>query len=216
MDAFEAWLDYAFNREPAELTDPAWYFRDEGDPPREWITHYARRDDDTATAERIRRLFTNAGELLQPYSDDQVAHGLEFIVNGSCGGEIWTLCAPSVPLALRLSGLRSIVPLFRQVFAARLPDHEEARTRLGTTCFMFWDVANLGPADNDTVLDVLEDTLAMGSVPCQRAALHGLGHQFWSAREHVPAIIDRWLERRPHAPEELRTYAAEARTGMIL
>jgi hypothetical protein len=40
-----------------------------------------------AQAERIRRLFSDAGALPRPYSDEQVGYGLDAIVN-SAGGDI--------------------------------------------------------------------------------------------------------------------------------
>ena len=218
QDAFDAWFRHTFDRPPEDLTKPLWYNRIDR-PPSEWEQRPAvERDDPVATAMRIRHLFSNAGTLLDPYSDDQVGHGLDVIVNGSIDGEIYALANRDVPLELRLSGLRSIVTLFREVFALRLRDPGRRDGQLGTICFMFWDVANLANPDGDTVLDVLEDTLALASEPCQRAALHGLGHEYWSARnrDDVTAIVDRWLRRHPQITDELRAYADNARVGCVM
>ena len=81
---------------------------------------------------------------------------------------------------------------------------------------MFWDVAPLVPSRDDTLLEVLEARLALDSVACQRAALHGLGHEYSAAPDKVPEIIHRWLQRHPHAPDELRAYAVQASTGRVL
>jgi hypothetical protein len=218
MDAFDAWVQYLFDRPPEDLTrrDP-WYRRDADEPPREWTVRYAEHDEPVATAERIRRLFSSAGTVLGPYSDHQVAHGLQVIVNGSIGGLIVALADPRVPVALRTTALRSIVTLFAEVFAPRLPDSEESTDKpLGDLCFMFWDVIALGRGDEDTKLDVLEDTLALDSLACQRAALHGLGHLHMYEPTHVPEIVDRWLQRRRDAPAELLAYARTARDGMVM
>jgi len=218
MDAFGAWLRHTFDRSPGELTKPLWYNRVD-DPPTEWQQRpVVERDDPVATARRIRHLFCHAGILLDQYSDDQVGHGLDVIVNGSIDGEIYALAHRDVPVELRLTGLRSIVTLFREVFSLRLKDPSRRDGQLGTVCFMFWDVANLANPDGDTVLDVLEDTLALDSEPCQRAALHGLGHEYWSARnrEEVTAIVDRWLLRHPDVPDGLRAYANDARLGYVM
>jgi hypothetical protein len=34
--------------------------------------------------------------------------------------------------------------------------------------------------------------------------------------QHVQAIVDRWLEKHPRAPQELRDYAAAARVGDVM
>jgi hypothetical protein len=203
MDEFDAWMAYLFQRPPEE-------------PESEWLNRYAEHDSPAAAAERIRRLFGDAGNLLRPYTDDQVAHGLDVIVNASFGGEIAALTDRRVPVRLRTTGLRAIVTLFAEVFAVRLRGEGlPTQTPLERVCFMFWDVAALGHGEEDTTLDVLEDILALDSVPCQWAALHGLGHLHFRTPEHVPAIVDRWLERHPDAPQPLREYAAAARTGMV-
>jgi hypothetical protein len=203
MDAFDAWMEYLFQRPPE-------------DPPPEWLARYAQHDEPAAAAERIRRLFRDAGNLLRPYTDDQVAHGVDMIVNASLGGEIAALTDRRVPVTLRTTGLRAIVTLFAEVFAVRLHGDElPTQTPLQGVCFIFWDVAALGHGEEDTMLDVLEDILALDSVPCQWAALHGLGHLHFSEPEHVPPIVDRWLRRHPNAPQPLRDYAAAARTGMV-
>jgi len=81
---------------------------------------------------------------------------------------------------------------------------------------MFWDVAPLVPSRDDTLLEVLEATLALDSEACQRAALHGLGHEHSAAPDKAPDIIHRWLQRHPNASDELRAYAVQASTGSIM
>jgi hypothetical protein len=234
-DAFEAWLEYLFDRPPSDLEPTPWYHRID-DPPTEWTLRYEESDSPVAKAERIRRLFGDAGTLLRPYSDEQVGHGLNVIVNPACGGDIWVLAGGEIPSALRAAGLRSIVTLFAEVFAPRLRvahpgyvhpwQHSESGQRvhpLYFVCYMFWDVAPLVPSRDDILLEVLEAklevleaTLALDSVACQRAALHGLGHEYFAAPDKVPEIIHRWLQRHPHAPDELRAYAVQATTGRVL
>ena len=236
-DAFEAWVEYLFDRPPSELEPIAWYHGEE--TLTTWDVYYADSDTPVAQAERIRRLFSNAGPLLRPYTDQQVGHGLNFIVNPACGGEIWVLAGHAIPPAVRVAGLRSIVTLFTDVFAPRLrvphprpADPDPALIQgsgglvhpLDFVCDMFWDVAPLVPRRDDDArlqiiaakLEVLEATLALDSTACQHAALHGLGHEHQEATDEVPEIIHRWLRRNPHAPEELRAYAAQAAIGSVL
>jgi hypothetical protein len=179
------------------------------------VTNTRRRENPVVEAERVGRLFTDAGTLLRPYSDDQVGRGLAIVVNPSLGGEIRALGDRRVPVRTRVAGLRAIVPLFRDVFAVRLQGQGiGSGTPLADICFMFWDVAPLG-GDTDTILDVLEQTLALPSGPCRYAALHGLGHWHHEAPEAVRSIVDGWLAKHPRLPEDIRQYAAQARVGAV-
>jgi hypothetical protein len=228
MEAFEAWLEHLFDRPPSDLGPTPWYHRWD-DPPTEWTLRYEENDPPEAQAERIRRLFSDAGTLLRPYSDEQVGHGLNVIVNPACGGDMRALGDSQIPSDLRAAGLRSIVTLYAQVFAPRLRaahpgyvypwQHSESGQPvhpLDFICYMFWDVAPLMPSRDDTLLGVLDATLALDSVACQVAALHGLGHWYSAAPDEVPEIIHRWLQRHPNAPEELRAYAGQASRGRVL
>jgi len=216
MDAFDAWVAHLFDRPPRDLRRKPWYHRHDA-PPTEWTLRHGRRDSATARAERIRRLFDNAGQLLRPYSDEQVGHGLTVIIDPAFGAEILAIRGGQIPSALKQAALRSIVTLYAEVFAPRLrgKDSEQGREPLSFACFMFWDVAPLVPSGDPTVLDVLERTLALESVPCQRSALHGLGHEYPRSPDEVPRIVDRWLARHPYAGEELRAYAESARAGTV-
>ncbi len=207
MEGFEAWVTYLFDRPPGRQAESWWDER-----PNEWLQRYAVHDKPVPIAERIRHLFCNAGTILASYSDDQVARGLIEIVDG---GDIHVFNTDRLPVVLHTTGLRSIVTLFAQVFAPRIQvEHPQQEPMLQHLCFMFFDMASIDLGD-DTVLDVLEETLALASVPCQRAALHGLGHAHMKSPQHVQAIVDRWLERHPHAPPQLRDYAA-ARIGNVM
>jgi hypothetical protein len=108
-----------------------------------------------------------------------------------------------------------MVTLFAEVFAPRIAVEQAKEPPLETLCFMFFDIAPIDLGD-DTVLDVLEAILAMDCVACQRSALHGLGHAYFHAAEHVPPIVDRWLKKNRDAPAELREYAASARIGGVM
>jgi hypothetical protein len=205
VDGFEAWTAYLFAR---PLKEQAWE-----EQPDEWLDGYARQDTPVAAAERVRHLFGNAGELLRPYADDHVARGLTEIIEG---GPLHALSSKQVPTVLRTTTLRSIVTLFAEVFAPRIQVEQLRRpSELEHVCFMFFDIAPVELGD-DTVLDVLEAVLALDSVPCRRAALHGLGHAHLTSPEHAGPIVERWLRTHRDAPQELREYAAAARVGQVM
>jgi hypothetical protein len=226
MDEFEAWLQHVFDLAPDEYD---WYLGD--DRTTEWALSYEETDTPVAQAERIRRLFSDAGALLRPYSDEQVGYGLDSLVF-SAGGDIRVLGDDQVPSDLRAAGLRSIVTLFAEVFAPRLPALRPGYARpqersgsgkslhqLAYVCHMFWDIAPISNRREDTVREVvkvLEATLALDSAECQWAALHGLGHWHGSARDEVPRIVSRWLQEHPQAPDDMRDYAVQAAAGYVL
>jgi hypothetical protein len=225
MDAFEAWLEHVFDLGPDEFD---WYLGDTRTT--EWTVYHEDGDTPQAMAERIRRLFSNAGTLLRPYSDEQVGYGVDSLVF-SAGGDIAVLGDGAVPAELRAAGLRSIVTLFAEVFAPRLrtprPGYARASDPSGSrlpvhqldyVCHMFWDIAPILPRDDTVreVVKVLEATLALDSAACQWAALHGLGHWHGKAPEETAQLIGRWLERHPEATDELRAYAVQASTGSVL
>ena len=224
MDAFEVWLEHLFDREPGDFE---WYLGD--DRPTEWTLRYEEGDTSAARAERIRRLFSDAGALLRPYSDEQVGYGLDSLVF-SAGGDVAVLGDDRVPSALRAAGLRSIVTLFAEVFAPRVraarPGYGRSREpseagqplpKLDYVCFMFWDIAPIMAGEDITreVLAVLEATLALDSAACQRAALHGLGHWHGAAPDEAARIVRSWLQGHPQASDELRAYAVRASAGHV-
>jgi hypothetical protein len=201
----------------------------------EWTTRYEGADTPAARAERIGRLFSDAGALLRPYSDEQVGYGVDSLVF-SAGGDIAVLGDDRVPFALRAAGLRSIVTLFAEVFTPRLAAGRlgyaapwkqaqpgQSLHQLVYVCFMFWDIAPIMPGEDTTredttreVIKVLEATLALDSPACQEAALHGLGHWHREAPDKAARIVRRWLQDHPHAPDELRAYAVQASAGRVM
>ena len=227
MDAFAAWVGHLFDRGPGEFEPVPWYLSESR--PTEWTVRYAEGATPVAQAERIGRLFSGAGALLRPYSDEQVGYGLDSLVD-TADGDIMVLGDARVPPAVRAAGLRSVVTLFAQVFAPRVPAARPGYGRpwersgspvhqLDHVCYMFWDSAPIAPGPEDTtrdVLQVLEATLALDSAACQRAALHGLGHWHHAAPEEVSRIIRGWQQGHPRAAGDLRDYAAQASSGSVL
>ena len=97
------------------------------------------------------------------------------------------------------------------------------RHPINTVTYMWWEsfpgFAN--PDDSqralvdDAELECLERILTLGSIACQEAALHGLGH--WVRRaQRCAEIIDRYLGSDRAAVPELVSYAKAARGGCIL
>jgi len=89
---------------------------------------------------------------------------------------------------------------------------------------MWWDIIPIGGRPDDparreldeAILQVMESTLQLHSIPCRESALHGLGHWQPEYPERVGAIIDKFSMSRPDLPEKLRLYMLNAYTGYVL
>jgi hypothetical protein len=167
------------------------------------------------------RLFNHSGALLAKYDDATTARGLKYLLSLSNHSS-----APGtrdVALGDAVRWLDSIEILFRQIFAARLPDPHAPNNPmpLAIECFMWWDVlpyhgTHTGRAFNEALLGVLERQLLIRNEACRESALHGLGHWAPHSRRTVQRIVDRFL-RRTHGRLSpwLRDYARKARRGGV-
>jgi len=217
---FEGWLAYCFDHPVPEQNDQAWYWDEDAD----WWG--------CPSAETIRfltRAFENAGTILAPYSDAQLNQGLWFIASNACSNHMFALMDESVPWPERQRCIRSIYQLYEQCFARRCSPHlshmdEPGANPLNLVCYMWWDIIPIaGRPDEPTrramdeeILQVMESTLQLGSIPCRESALHGLGHWQHEYPERVGEIIDRFSMTRPVLPDHLRQYMINAYTGYVL
>jgi hypothetical protein len=189
----------------------------------------------------IATTFSRAGEDLRPFSDEQVASGLNFITN-ECQTLLYNIYEVHVETSQRLAVINGVYVLYRDCLALRCSNDPAAEAKaenpLDIYAYMFWDASALSiysvlkhnlEAKNeltDAILNVLENTLKLPNAMCQRAAIHGLGHSVYhvdsdSAGEHRT----KWLQRiykiidfycgLSTTHESLRQYACQARTGMI-
>ena len=216
--SYEAWIEHAFGHE-VRMHGNAWYFDDDPD----WW------NPDPATALAcFTRLFTTSQQSLAWFSDAQIALGFTYLLSTSASGDNGWFYSREVPTPARLECIGAIHLLFADLFAERCAPvlghlSEEGRP-LNTCCYMWWDefpcLALADDPDHDRLheaaVDVMRQTLALDSVACQEAALHGLGH--WARHKPfgIEAAIDDYLadgrEKRP----ELVTYAQSARCGCVL
>jgi hypothetical protein len=176
----------------------------------------------------LTRLFAEGAAVLEWYHDDQIAQGLTGLVNTMAVGDQPWMRDPVTPAEERAAVWSAIADFFRDVLAPRCAAQlghvaAEPPAPLNTATYMWWEsfpgFAN--PDDphralvDDAELAALERILALDSVACQEAALHGLGH--WVRREpRCEAIIDRYLASGRAAMPELEAYARAARCGCIL
>ena len=74
-------------------------------------------------ATHIAEAFEQSGRVLARFTDEQLNQGFWFLVSNSCSELMSSLDDPALSLSLRLRALRSFVPLFEQVMAARCSPH---------------------------------------------------------------------------------------------
>jgi hypothetical protein len=212
------WITYVFDH---EVTDPAWHFV---------LDAPDLKVSPARAAEFISETFENSGDLLRRFSDGQLNQAFWFLVSSGNSEYMFCLSDTLVPMALRQRTLRSFVPLFEQVMAARCTPvlshlDEPDGSPLNSACYMWWDILPLVPAAtagpenatfaDDDVFAVLTELLAIPHDACRESALHGLGHWTFSNAKGV-AIIDAFLAREGDLRPELIAYAKAARTGCIL
>jgi hypothetical protein len=220
-ELYEQQLHFIFSR-PVSL--PAWY----------WTSRPDEEDvfgEDPFTAfEFIEKLCQQPWSDLAPYSDDQVALGLEFIFNNSCSNLACDFKSAEVPFQRREQALRDIFVLFRDVFNPRCAVRASAGAqgpspKINAICYMFWDVCPLstffGAVDHQStacykaIASVMERCLSLDNPACVESGLHGLGHMAFFLPDIAVPIIDRYLKRKNNENTALVQYAKAARTGMI-
>ena len=217
MLTFASWIDAVFDHAVPFYDRPWW---DEGDevlfavPAAEHVAH-------------LTRLFEDPSAALDGFADSQIAQGLYYLIDTGAGGQVRFLMDRAVPLGDRLRGVASMQALFAGLFAPRCTPHlshlSEAQPKsLNGVCYMWWDILPFGRVDDAAeqrateaaMLEVLRATLALDSLACQEAALHGLGH--WQGdRAAVQGIIDAFVNRKAAARAELLAYARAARAGCV-
>ena len=172
-------------------------------------------------------MFDNYSEDIAPYSDWQIAMGLNYIFNSSLSDLAFKLMDDSVPLEKRLEAIRSMKILYTDCFANRCPPalghYSEVKGQLGKFCYMIWDVSPLTHCTNKqekteyyaVLFEVLEAGLNATNISCIESALHGLGE---IAPYYKPAVdvIEKampWIRRK--GGPRLAAYAEAAKVGAI-
>lgn len=189
---------------PKDPNSTGWYWDvDLTFDPREQVAH-------------VTAIFRNAADLRSRYSPGQLEQGFWYLISGADGGLCDLLWNTAVPWEKRADLIAATLALYRDLFAV---------DPLDTSSHMFWDgiAYDYGltrdPETNaedrrvqDAIFDTLLQILSLESLPCQRAALHGLGHL--RHRETEKAVED-FLARNPNLSEKDRAYARACASGTM-
>ncbi|MFN0016379.1 MAG: hypothetical protein ACKVU2_17700, partial [Saprospiraceae bacterium] len=132
-DLYQQQLEYIFGR---PVSDPPWYHF--------WVPRKEEDvfgEDPLGTFVFIERLCRQAKNDLVPYTDDQVAIGLEYVF---CSGMVTGFKRADVPIKRREQALIGLFGLFRDVFnprctAAGSADTQEVLPKISAVCQGFWE-----------------------------------------------------------------------------
>lgn len=171
-------------------------------------------------------LFANADADLEPFCDEQVGMGLNYVMSNSVSDVPHMVNESSVPLADAMCMMKAFPMLWRACIGPRLGRRQQAigscGGKLGFVCYMWFDVwpsfscAKHIPQWRDAMWDLYREMLGMPWREVQIAALHGIGHEGdCLERPHrVKALIDGFV-RNLKDDEELKNYAMAAANGMV-
>lgn len=180
----------------------------------------------------LTKLFEHAPHVLMPFSETQIAQGLWYLVSAR-SSHLYELLNPDVAWSERQRCISSIFTLFERFFSPRCSSYfSDGKTQetesnkaspLTTICYMWWDSLPIAGTPDDpsrievdrAFLDVMGRLLDLPAAICQESALHGLGHWHLTYPHDVEALIDRFLDRHPDLPSELREYALDAHKGLV-
>lgn len=216
-ERYAAALHYLFDR-PEGQAD-AWY----------WDAEEAAFDATPLEWTRIQTvLFANAGTDLAGYSDEQVGHGLNYVMSNGLSDVPFAAIDASVPLDEAMRMMTAMPALWRDCIGPRLahvrgPIGSSTGT-LGYVCHMWFDVwptfwqVKEEPRWQAAVWHVLREML---DVPCrsvQVAALHGIGHeqQRLNRRDEIDRTVAAFIRSIDRNDQNLKDYAEAARQGMVL
>ncbi len=181
--------------------------------PEPWYWHAEVIFDPMQVAAFYIRLFTAPRILLQQFSPEQLEQGFWAIQSSNIECAVTeTLWDQRLPFEIRESCVRSMFHLYELLFSD---------VPLETSMDMWWDslaydwhcgnrVRAKGGEDQlmqDVMFETLSKILQLPSEPCQKAALHGLGHLH---HPDTSALIIAYLEQHPQIDDDLKGYALAA------
>ncbi len=203
--SFDDFVAFLFAREVQSLGDQSnkkW---------RPWYRDMEVTFDAKITCEYYVRLFRQPAFLLERFSKAQLEEAFWAIQSPNLECSAWRIILDSdLPFAAKEECVRSMFDLFQRLFAAD-PLKYSASMWWDSLCYD-WTVGSRENRGEDLKLqNVMFETLAkildLDSEPCQRAALHGLGHLRHLDTEE---LIQRFLDGHPRLPAEQKSYALAA------
>lgn len=182
----------------------------------------------------LSHMLENAATDLAPYSDQQLAMGLEALFMPHHTDISFLVSDKHINRQEKARLVRALKPFYIDFLAHRcapaLGHLDEAKGhRLGFYIYMLWDVSALAQRlitvtnsqnSNSILVEIFGEILlhTPANPACLESILHGLGHMVFSHPEYAQQInwvIDSFLINRPNLRPELMEYAQIAKTGCI-
>lgn len=218
---FDQWLSAVFDN---PVREPEWYWREDFD-----IYWDRLQLSEAVTVRYMTRLFMEPNHL-KPYSPDQIAQGIWFLIGGSSPGKsAYALLSSEMPLDECAGCIHAMANFFRTFVAPAAPGRSnEEKDSFQGAFYMWWDIfptqgspicgPNTGgePELHVACLDTMAEILSIRSELCQLSALHGLNHWHAAYAEKVEEVIDTFLEKTPGLTSRIIEYAHKARSGEAL
>jgi hypothetical protein len=229
--SFDEWVKYVFDH---PVSEPHWYHTDY-----EKDGYWDEEAHPKTALNYLTQFLENPVEYLIPYNDDQIAQSFWFLASPTGSSYMHILFQEDIPLERRKRCAAAIYNVFEQIFAPRCTNNinfsveygyhtpEELRpvsTLLDAICYMWWDIAPMATASDESnpdevtlaLLEVMRKCLLLDSYTCQESALHGLGHYHYHFPEYIKAVIQEYLDNNPDLSPDLVAYAQNAMTGYVL
>lgn len=210
MTSFEEWLRAVVDH---PVSEPAWYWQDGFDE--QWG---ALGLTSPLAVAHFTRLLRNPA-VLAPYSRDQVAQAIWFLVSESSRVDVSdTLLDQGVSTDSRVACIQAMAHFFSQFVAVVSPGAADPDDELGTACFMWWDIfpvwrdQRAEPSVSQACLEVMRGSLELPSDLCKLSALHGLNHWYRHYGREADSIVEAFL-RDESLSAKVREYGAIARVG---
>lgn len=209
---YESWIKFLFDR---RIEEEAWFFDENFNEP---------LINDTLLLQHSIQLFSDIKFELKPYSNEQIAFGLEYLINPSCGSWCYSFTAPSGPRDLKRKAILSMKEIFLHLFACRcesMPFKSSKKNRINWLCYMWWDIfpRHGVPSSKDydeidqAILEVLRSILTSNNSACVESAIHGLSHWMISYPEIATEILESCSSKVPVA---LKSYYQSALSGDVI
>lgn len=171
----------------------------------------------------ITEVFINIDAIAKEYPIDSIAKGLYEIAEGSSGC-MAPILDTEIDLHERLACVMAMENVFTKIFAKKCDNiatsQSKTASRINMTCYMWWDIfTTMGDVENvnqreidQALLNLMQRTLMIDSIPCQESALHGLSHWNLDYPEQIADIINSAIDR---INPLLLDYAEDAKEGLL-
>lgn len=214
-EEYQYWLEYLFDRDES-LGDWRFSLWEDYEP------------DELSIVLFTTRMFENFRTDVCPYSDWQIAMGVDYIFNNSCSNFVFAIRDSAVDIELRVKAIEAMKNLYIDCFDTRcdsvLGHLSEQGNSLNYLCYMLWDATALSYCEdmgaNDanaiyrSIASVMECSIGLNNIACVEGGLHGLGH-LSSYYPKAGSIIGRFRKNTTIRNKKLLNYAKQAESGCI-